>query len=468
MKSLFSLLLLFVSLTALAAEKPNVIIIFADDLGYADLGTYGAKGYRTPNLDKLAQEGMRFTDFYVATPVCSASRASLLTGCYPERVSIRGALPPKSPLGLNPNEMTLPRLFKNLGYATGMAGKWHLGRPSSLLPPAHGFDEYLGIPYSGDMWPGHPENPKLFPPLPLIQDSAVIDEEVDATEQKTLTTRYTARAVDFIKRNKERPFFFYYAPNQPHVPLFVSEKYEGKSGAGLYGDVIEEIDWSVGEILRTLDETGLAEKTIVLFSSDNGPWTSYGNHAGSTGPLREAKGTCYEGGLRVSCIVRWPGKIPAGSVCREPASTIDLLPTLAAITGAPALPNPIDGLDIRPLLLGEKDARSPHDALFFYYANGQLQAMRSGPWKLLFPHTARTMKGQAPGQDGVPGKYAPLPVGLELYQLTEDIGETTNIAAQHADLVTALQAKADVMRAELGDSLTKTPAKGVRPSGTSR
>ncbi len=455
-------------LAAAAADRPNVIIIYADDMGYADPGCFGAKGYQTPNLDRLAKEGVRLTDFYVSSPVCSASRSALLTGCYHERVGIRGAMGPKDLRGLNPQELTLPRMFKNLGYATGMAGKWHLGRPASLLPPAHGFDEFYGLPYSGDMWPRHPENPKAYPPLPILGGSEVVDPDVTPETQRELTTRYTTRVVDFIKRNQERPFFFYYAPNQPHVPLFVSDKYAGKSGAGLYGDVIEEIDWSVGEILKALDETHLAEKTIVIFSSDNGPWLSYGNHAGSAGPLREGKGTCYEGGIREPFMARWPGKIPAGTVCSEPACTIDLLPTLAAITGAPKPEKPIDGLDIRPLLFGEKGARSPHDALFFYYADGQLQAMRSGKWKLLFPHTTRSMLGQAPGKDGTPGKYRPLKVGLELYDLTADIGETKNLTEAEPKVIADLQAKADKIRVELGDSLQKIQGTAIRPAATAK
>ncbi len=467
MRLLLALFALLLSTHARAAEKPNVIIIFADDLGYGDLGSYGAKGYKTPHIDRIAKEGVRFTDFYVSSPVCSASRAALLTGSYHERVGIRNALPPASKIGLNPAERTLPRMFKDLGYATGMAGKWHLGRPAELLPAAHGFDEYLGIPYSGDMWPRHPET-KAFPPLPLLDGIAVEDADVDAAEQKPLTNRFADRAVKFIHRNKDKPFFFYYAPNQPHVPLFVSDERNGKSGAGMYGDVIEEIDWSVGEILRALDETGLAEKTLILFSSDNGPWLSYGNHSGVSGPLREGKGTCFEGGIRVPCVARWPGRIPAGSVCKEPVSTIDILPTLAAITGAPAPKLPIDGLDIRPLLFGEKDARSPHDALFFYYQDNQLQAMRSGQWKLHFPHKARSMTGQAPGKDGIPGKYRQIPVGLELYDLADDIGETKNLAESKADIVAKLQEKAAKMRAELGDSLSQIKPTAVRPAGVEK
>lgn len=468
MRLLLALLALFSACVLRAADKPNVIVIFADDLGYGDVGCYGAKGYKTPQLDKLAADGVRFTDFYVSSAVCSASRSALMTGCYHERVGIRGAFGPGAKQGLNPAERSLPRMFKDLGYATGMAGKWHLGRPVDLLPTAHGFDEFLGIPYSADMWPLHPENPKAYPPLPLFDGKEIIDAEVDATEQKTLTKRFTERAVQFIHRNKDKPFFFYYAPNQPHVPLFVSDERAGKSGAGMYGDVIEEIDWSVGEVLRALDETGLADKTLVIFSSDNGPWLSYGNHSGSSGPLREGKGTSFEGGVRVPCIARWPGKIPAGTVCREPAGTIDVLPTLAAITGAPASKLPLDGLDMRPLLYGEKGAKSPHDALFFYYADGQLQGMRSDRWKLLFPHKARSMNGQEPGKDGTPGKYKQLPVGLELYDLVDDIGETKNLAEAKPEVVAALQAKADGIRSQLGDSLRKIAPTAVRPVGVAK
>ena len=450
---------------ALAAGPPNVVLIYCDDLGYADLGCYGSKTCRTPDLDRMAAEGARFTDFYVSSAVCSASRAALLTGAYHERVGIRGALGPKDRKGLNHSETTLAELLKGRGYATGMAGKWHLGCRPSQLPIHHGFDEYLGLPYSGDMWPEHPEAPKAYPPLPLIEGDRPVISGVTAEDQRTLTTRFADRAVEFIRRNRDRPFFFYLAPNMPHVPLFVAEGNEGRTGRGLYADVIAEVDDGVGRILVTLKELGLDEKTLVIFTSDNGPWLSYGDHAGSALPLREGKGTSYEGGIRVPMIVRWPGRVPAGSTRREPASTIDLLPTIAALAGAPLPDRPIDGVDLSPWLLGEPPARDPHDALFFYYAEGQLQAMRSGRWKLLFPHTARTMNGQAPGQGGTPGKYKPLPVGLELYDLDADLGETTNLASDHPEVVRALQAKADAIRAELGDGLRKQAGRSVRPAG---
>lgn len=442
---------------------PNVVLIFCDDLGYGDLGCYGARGYATPNLDRMAREGVRFTDFYVTTPVCSASRASLLTGCYPERVSIRGALGPRDRVGLSHAEMTLAEVLKQRGYATGMAGKWHLGCRPSQLPTHHGFDEYLGVPYSADMWPRHPEAPKSYPPLPLLDGERAVIRDITPDDQSRLTGAFAERAVSFIRRNRDRPFFFYLAPNQPHVPLFAGDRFRGKTERGLFGDVIEEIDFAVGEILKTLKETGLDDRTLVLFTADNGPWLSYGDHAGSAGPLREGKGTCFEGGIREPMVARWPGRIPPGTVCREPAATIDILPTIAALAGAPLPSLPIDGKDIRPLLFGEPGARSPHDALFFHYANGQLQAMRSGRWKLLFPHTARTMNGQAPGKGGIPGKYARLHVGLELYDLQTDIGETTNLANRRPEVVRELEEKAERFRDELGDSLKKRVGSGVRP-----
>jgi arylsulfatase A len=457
--------LLLITAPSLAADRPNVVLIYCDDLGYADIGPFGAKAYATPNLDRMAREGARLTDFYVSSPVCSASRSALLTGCYHERVGIRDALGPKDRAGLNPSETTLAELLKARGYATGMAGKWHLGRRPSQMPTHHGFDEFLGIPYSADMWPRHPEAPKSYPPLPLIEGDRVVDPDIDADDQKGLTSAFAGRAVSFIRRNRARPFFFYLAPNQPHVPLFVSDKFRGASGAGPYGDVIAEIDAAVGAILKTLKDEGLDDRTLVIFSSDNGPWLSYGDHAGSTGPLREGKGTSFEGGIRVPFLARWPGVIPAGTVCREPAATIDILPTVAALAVASLPARPIDGKDILPLLAGTPGARSPHESLAFYYGPGELQALRSGDWKLLFPHKARTMHGQPSGLGGTPGKYAPLPVGLELYNLRDDIGETHNLATAHPEIVALLQSRADAFRRELGDSLRHQPATAVRPAG---
>jgi arylsulfatase A len=441
---------------------PNVILIFTDDQGYGDVGSFGGKSAKTPHLDRMAKEGRRFTDFHVAQPVCSASRAALLTGCYPNRIGISGALGPNSRHGLGPEEMTLGQMFKQKGYATGMAGKWHLGHHAEFLPTRRGFDEYYGIPYSGDMWPFHPEaKPGTYPPLPLIEGETVINAGLQAADQEQLTVRYAEKAVQFIHRNKERPFFFYLAPNMPHVPLFVSERFKGKSGLGLHADVLMEIDWAVGEILQALAQTGIDKDTLVIFSSDNGPWLSYGNHAGSAGGLREGKGTVFEGGHREPCIMRWPGRLSAGSVCDAPLMTIDILPTLAGLIGAELPKHPIDGLDVWPLLSGEPGAKNPHDAYYFYYNKNDLQAVRAGDWKLHFPHTSRTMDGQPPGKDGVPGKYKPLSVKRELYNLKIDRGETQNVAEGHPEVVTRLEALADRARADLGDDLT-----GKKPSRT--
>ena len=447
------------------AEAPNVVLICCDDLGYADLSCFGSKICRTPNLDGMAAEGARFTDFYASSAVCSASRSALLTGAYHERVGIRGAFGPKDRKGLNHSETTIAELLKGRGYATGMAGKWHLGCRPSQLPIHHGFDEFLGIPYSADMWPNHPETPRSYPPLPLIEGDRPVIADVTPDDQRGLTGRFADRAVAFIRRNKGRPFFFYLAPNMPHVPLFVAKGHEGRTGHGAYADAVAEIDDAVGKVLATLKELGLDERTLVIFSSDNGPWLSYGDHAGSAGPLREGKGTSYEGGIRVPMIARWPGHIPPGSTRREPVGTIDVLPTLAALAHAPPPARPIDGKDLTPWLIGDHANHGPHDALFFYYGDGQLQALRSGRWKLLFPHTARTMIGQAPGGGGHPGKYRPLPVGLELYDLEADPGETTNLAARYPEVIRELQAKADGIREQLGDSLTKKAGNAVRPAG---
>jgi arylsulfatase A-like enzyme len=441
-------------------RPPNIVIIFADDLGYADIGPFGATGYSTPHLDRMAREGRRFTDFYVPQAVCSASRTALLTGCYPNRVGILGALGPNAKIGISDDEQLISEILKRRGYATAAIGKWHLGRQPRFLPTRHGFDSYFGLPYSNDMWPRHPENPNAYPPLPLIEDEAVVQTDPD---QRQLTTWYTENAVRFIEASKDQPFFLYLAHSMPHVPLHVSDKFAGKTTRGLFGDVIEEIDWSVGQVLETLARLSLDERTLVIFTSDNGPWLSYGDHAGSAGPLREGKGTEFDGGVREPCVMRWPGHIPAGTECREPAMTIDLLPTLAGLAGdTSAPPLPIDGLDIRPLVLGESGAKSPHDALAFYW-NNELHAVRSGRWKLHFPHTYRTL--QTHGSGGEPGKYVQKTIGLSLFDLEADLGESINVAADHPDVVERLTAEAEKFRAELGDSLTQRKGTGTREPG---
>ncbi len=462
-------LAIFFPLTLHAERLPNVVIIFIDDLGYADIGPFGVKGIKTPNLDRMAKQGRKFTNFHVAQPVCSASRAALLTGCYPNRIGIHGALGPLVKHGINANETTLAELFKQKNYATGMAGKWHLGRPAQFLPVHHGFDEYFGLPYSNDMWPSHPESKRgTFPTLPMIEGDKVVDSEITPEEQRNLTTWYTERAVKFIEKNKEQPFFFYLAHSMPHVPLFVSDKFKGKSERGLFGDVIMEIDWSVGEVLKTLKKHGVEENTLVIFTSDNGPWLSYGNHAGSAEPFREGKGTSWEGGTRVPCIMRWPGKIPANTTSDTMLMTIDLFPTIAKLIGAELPKHTIDGLNIWPLLTGKKGAKNPHNAYWNYYADNQLQAVTSGDggWKLVLPHTFRTLAGRPGGKDGIPVKYENQKVTEpELYNLRKDGSETKNVASKHPAIVKRLLAFAGQSREELGDSLTQRKGSGAREPG---
>ena len=429
-------------------NAPNIIIIFTDDQGYNDLGCYGAKGFETPNIDSLSSEGMRFTDFYVAANVCSPSRAALLTGCYPQRVGIPEVLAPcgpewtkgRSDIGLNPDETTLPEMLKTKGYATACIGKWHLGHHKDFLPVHNGFDEFFGLPYSNDM---RPETDTTYPPLPLMKGDSVIQTNPD---QQYLTTWYTEYALDFIKRNSSKPFFLYLAHSMPHVPLYVSEKFRGKSQQGLYGDVIMEIDWSVGQIVTTLKGLGIDKNTLIIFTSDNGPWLVYGNHAGSAYPLREGKSTTFEGGQREACIMVWPGKIPVGSECHEVISTIDLLPTIAEITGAELPQNKIDGLSILPILKDEKNAKSPHDA-FYFYTGDSLEAIRSGKWKLYFPHKYRTVTD--PGKDGAQGITREAETGYELYDLENDISEKINVIDQHPGIAEDMKEKASRFDKEL-------------------
>jgi arylsulfatase A len=443
-----------------SADKPNFVIIFCDDVGYADVGVFGAKGYETPNLDRMAAEGMKFTDFYVAAPSCTPSRAALMTGCYPQRVSLPNVIGPSAKIGINSVEQTIAEVLKSLGYATACYGKWHLGHHPKFLPTRHGFDDYFGLPYSNDMWPQHPTN-KTFPDLPLIEGERIIEYNPDQTQ---LTTWYTERAVRFIEKNKDQPFFLYLPHSMAHVPLFVSNKFKGKSEQGLYGDVMMEIDWSAGQILSTLKRLGIDKKTLVIFSSDNGPWLSYGDHAGSAEPLREGKGTTFDGGQCEPTIMRWPGKIPAGSVCSEPASTMDILPTIAKLTGAKLPTHRIDGKNIWPLISGRRRAKSPHEA-FFYYRGFELEAVRSGKWKLHLPHGYRTLAGRKGGIGGQPVKYEQAKIGLALFDLEKDVGEQHDVSAEHPDVVRRLLALAEQMREDLGDSAKKMTGKNRRPPG---
>lgn len=458
-------------LTGSAAEAnrpPNLVIIFVDDMGYADIGPFGATGYQTPNLDRLAKEGRKFTQFYVAQAVCSASRAALLTGCYPNRIGFSGALGPASKIGISSDEMTLAELVKQRDYATAIFGKWHLGVQPEFLPTRHGFDEYYGLPYSNDMWPYHPESkPGTWPDLPLFEGEKIVNPAVQPEDQAQLTRRYTNRAVDFIQKNAKKPFFLYLAHNMPHVPLYASQRFSGKSNQGIYGDVVMEIDWSVGEVMRALNRAHIADDTLVIFTSDNGPWLSYGAHAGSAFPLREGKGTSWEGGVRVPCIMRWPGRIPAGTVCDQPLMTIDLFPTIANLLAAKLPDHEIDGRDVWPIIAGDPFAVNPHRAYYFYYNRNDLEGMLSGDgrWKMIMPHKYRTLEGRAGGFGGKPVKYSSAEAARELFDLKSDVSESNNVAEEYFEVVADMELIANDMRKQLGDDLTNVKGTAVRPPG---
>lgn len=445
------------------AEKPvNFVLIYLDDMGYGDLSLTGATGYKTPNLDRMASEGILFTHFYSPQAVCSASRVGLLTGCYPNRVGFSGALDHSARYGINPEEETIAEVLKTKNYATAAYGKWHLGHVPEFLPLRHGFDEYFGIPYSNDMWPNHPTNKDYYPPLPLIEGEATVETNPD---QSQFTTQFTERTIDFISRNRNNPFFVYLAHPMPHVPLFVSDKFAGKSEQGLYGDVMMELDWSVGEIIKTLDKLGLSENTLVIFTSDNGPWLNYGNHAGSTGGLREGKGTTFEGGQRVPCLMRWKGTIPGGIVSNSLSSGIDVLPTIAEIAGAALPEQKIDGVSLLPVLKGEPGA-NPRETFLYYYRRNNLEAVRHGNWKLIFPHPGRTYSGFEPGMDGMPGRAVEnFAHEGGLYDLRRDPGEQYNLIEFYPEIVERLNKIADEAREDLGDDLLEMPGKNRRQAG---
>ncbi len=452
------------SLTGLAADYTNIVLINLDDVGYGDFSYNGAYGYKTPNIDRMAAEGMRFTHFLAGQPISGASRAGLLTGCYPNRIGFAGAPGPGSNYGIHPEEMTMGELLRQKGYATAIFGKWHLGDARQFLPLQNGFDEYYGLPYSNDMWPNHPQQGDWFnfPDLPTYDGNEVVGYNTDQSRQ---TTDYTTRSVNFIRKNKDKPFFLYLAHNMPHVPLAVSDKFNGKSEQGLFGDVMMEIDWSVGEVLRTLRELGLEENTLVVLTSDNGPWTNYGNHAGSAGGLREAKATTFDGGNRVPCVMYWKGKIAPGTTCNRLASNIDLFPTFAEISGAPLPERKIDGVSLLALMRGEEGA-NPRESFVYYYNKNDLEAVTDGMFKLVFPHKYVTYGAYEPGNDGQPGKLANLEVMKpELYDLRRDPGERYNVISQYPEVVAKLMRIADQKREELGDDLTRMKGKERREPG---
>ncbi|SHF49833.1 Arylsulfatase A [Arenibacter palladensis] len=427
------------SLESKLSEVPNFIVIFIDDMGYADIGPFGSKLNRTPNLDKMADEGMRLTSFYAAA-LCTPSRASIMTGSYPKRVGLmqgswHAVLMPGDEHGLNPDEITMAEVLKQEGYSTGIVGKWHLGDQKPFLPTRHGFDYFYGIPYSNDMIPSNTGKKRNFPPLPLMRNETVIGEVVD---QSDLTVDVTNEALKFIRSNADRPFFLYIPHPMVHGPLNASKDFRGRSNNGIYGDAVEEIDWSVGQILSQLKELDIDENTMVVFTSDNGP-----TRICDTTPLRGTKGTTFEGGLRVPFLVRWPAKIPKGSTFGGITSTMDLLPTFARFAGGDIPKDRIfDGKDISKILLGIEKSESPYES-FYYYEQANLTAVRSGDWKL-----------HLKGDEGNPA----------LYNLEDDIGEKNNIIEGHPMEVSKLIKLMEVARKDLGDGL-RHPGKNVRPIG---
>jgi len=425
-------------------EQPNIVLIFIDDMGYGDLGCYGSTKNRTPHLDQMAEEGMRFTDFYVASSVCSPSRAALMTGCYPKRVGLEAGtkfvvLMPEDPMGLNPDEITLPEILQTQGYETMLVGKWHLGDQPPFMPTNHGFDSYFGLPYSNDHYSDRAYQKHLpkrfedgFNPLPLMRNNEILEKDPD---QSTLTARYTEEAVQFIEQNKDQPFFLYLSHMYVHTPLFPAPEFLARSKNGRYGAEVGQIDHSTGVILDKLKELGLDGNTLVVFTSDNG---STGGAGGSNKPLRGRKGQTWEGGMREPCIMRWPGTIPSGSTCSELATAMDFLPTFARLAGGSAPTDRIiDGHDISDLMTGISGATTPYEA-FFYYRQDVLAAVRSGKWKL---H-----------------------LGLrQLYDLEADIGEKNNLYSENSDVVGKLKQLADEIREDIGTR--GKPGQNDRPSG---
>ena len=440
-------------------KTPNIIIIFTDDQGYGDLGCYGAQGFETPNIDSMAKDGMLFTDFYVSQAVCSASRASLMTGSYAERVGIQGALSPWAVNGLDPETETVAKLLKRHGYTNAIFGKWHLGHRIEYLPLQNGFDEYSGLICSNDMWPvdydGNPLNEdkrSYYPPMSFWKGNKPTSNIETLNDQAQITRQITELSVDFIERNKNNPFFLYVPHPMPHQPIAASDEFLGKSELGLYGDVIMEIDWSVGQIIDALKKNGIDDNTLIIYASDNGPWLNYGKWGGSAGPLREGKGTMWEGGARVPCIMRWPDKITPGQSITKIASTIDIYPTIAEIVGDEINGYANDGVSLMPILNGDKNS-NPRNELYYYYGE-KLIAVRKGKWKLVFPHVYRSYEGVEAGKDLHPGPYNKGSSGLELYDLINDIGERKDVAALYPHIVRELEQVGNMARSKLGDKLT--------------
>ena len=424
--------------------KPNFVIMFLDDSGWADFRPFGQTPYPTPNVEQLAREGCAYHQFYVPQAVCSASRASLLSGCYPGRHKIYGAISPRT-RGLDPSYATIAETLKPAGYVSGIFGKWHIGDHPETRPSARGFDESSGLMYSNDMWKHHPESRRFDDcELQFWRNGEIEIDDVSPEHQKSLTTWYTDHAVDFIDRHKDEPFFLYVPHNMPHVPLYCSDKFEGKSGHGLYADVMMEIDWSLGEITKALEGAGIAEDTVVIFTSDNGPWISYGNHAGST-PYREAKGTGFDGGTRSACVIRAPGQIPSGSVSHQAFCSVDLLPTFAGLADAELPANEIDGVDVWDLICNKPDTTNPHDYYPVSMARNFVGVVSGdGKWKLHLPHKYRSLAEV--GNDGQPGRYEETFIDLSLFDMNNDPYETTNVIDQNPEVAKQLKTYAEQHR----------------------
>ena len=414
-------------------QKPNVVIIFLDDSGYSDFNPFGQVDIETPNVQKLADEGVIYTNFHVPQAICSASRSALMTGSYPGRTKVFGAHGPNEKC-LDPKFPTMGEIFQSAGYKTGLFGKWHLGDIPETRPHNRGFDETAGLMYSNDMWKHHPVNPEYWGKFPIQywENGKVTIEDVGIPEQKLLTKWYTEKAVDFIDRNSENPFFLYVPHSMPHVPIFCSDEFNGKSGKGLYADVTLELDWSVGEIMNALKKNGVENNTIVIFSSDNGPWAAYGNHAGTT-PFREAKATSFEGGTRSACIIKYPNHLEANSTSNVMFSSIDILPTLSHLTSVDLPKNEIDGLNVWDLISGKKDATNLHEYYAFSTGKNFESVMSSdGKWKLHLPHNYSALN--TPGKDGASGKYDKKTIELSLFDMENDPYETTNVIDKHPEV----------------------------------
>jgi arylsulfatase A-like enzyme len=433
--------------SAQTQKQPNFVIIFLDDSGWADFRPFGKPDYPTPNVERLARQGCAYHNFYVPQAICSASRSALLSGCYPGRTKVFGAHPPGA-RGLDPKFATMGQVLKGAGYRTAVFGKWHIGDQPDTRPPARGFDESCGLMYSNDMWEFHPQSPERFREFPLHfwENGKIKIDRVTPEHQPMLTSWYTQHAVDFINRNKSQPFLLYVPHSMPHVPLFRSEKFRNKSGAGVYGDVIMEIDWSVGEIAKALAAAGVEDNTVVVFTSDNGPWTSYGNHAGKT-PYREAKGTGFDGGTRSACIIRYPGAIKAGSISKRAFCSVDLMPTFANLAGAALPKNVIDGKNVWDIVRGAPNAVNPHE--YYPFSTGpNFEGVISGDghWKLHLPHQYRTLVKA--GHDGSAGTYRQANIELSLFDLEKDAYETTNVAEKYPEITARLKQFAEAHRAE--------------------